>query len=127
MHICEFCNTQFIPRPQVIKPRACNKSKCQRLRQRANEREWHRRNRHLSSTKYHRIRRRQREDKIKKLNKAMIKCFSVGKEFLGLPVNTDILSSILFNSFLELGLRKINKFWMVDILNNFEQLKLDFT
>ena len=81
----------------------------------------------MSSTKYHRIRRRQREDKIKKLNKAMIKCFSVGKEFLGLPVNTDILSSILFNSFLELGLRKINKFWMVDILNNFEQLKLDFT
>ena len=35
MQICEFCHTEFIPRPQIKKPRACSHSACQKKRQRA--------------------------------------------------------------------------------------------
>ena len=63
MCTCEFCNTEFEPRPQVKNPRAC--SNCQNARQRANEKEW--RNRHLGlyDGKYHQVKRESRNAAIK--------------------------------------------------------------
>ncbi|HLE12044.1 MAG: hypothetical protein A2504_05955 [Bdellovibrionales bacterium RIFOXYD12_FULL_39_22] len=90
MCTCEFCNTEFTPRPQVKNPRACNNNPCQRLRQAANEREWRQLNDHLNSKEYHQIRRNQRIDKIKKINAVVIKSLSIGAEFLGLPIDVKV-------------------------------------
>ncbi len=124
MCICEFCNTEYRPRPQVKNPRACNNDRCQKLRQAANEREWRKIHDHLDSKEYHQIRRKQRLEKINKLNAAIIKSFSVGVDFLGLPINIDVFSAIFRHLFSGLGLRKMNKFWTVDLLYNFDHLEL---
>ena len=124
MYTCEFCNTEFLPRPQVKNPRACNKDVCQRRRQASNEKEWRKRHIHLASKNYHQIRRKQRLEKIKKLIKSIVRSFSIGIDFLGLPVDIKSFTTILEHLFYSLGLRKINKFWSVDLLYNFEQLDL---
>ncbi len=52
MHCCEFCGSEFLARPQVKCPRACNN--CQVKRQRANERAWHARHLHFDDQYHHR-------------------------------------------------------------------------
>jgi len=125
MCICEFCNTEFQPRPQVKNPRACNKDSCQKLRQTSNEREWRKSNEHLDSKEYHQIRRKQRNEKINKLFLAIIKSLSIGVNFIGLPFNIHSFSDFFKDIFLQLGLRKLNKFWDVNLLYDFDQLDLN--
>ena len=107
MHCCEFCSTHFLSRPQVKNPRAC--SNCQKLRQRANEREWHEKHTHFDDA-YHGIRRKQREQKIFKLVSILIACLRVGQSLSGIKFDSEKFTKILEVSFLELGVRQINKF-----------------
>ena len=108
MHECEFCRTEFLSRPQVKKPRACEK--CQNHRQRANEREWHERHKHFDD-RYHRIRREQRLRAIEKLVHKLIECLTVGLRLSGVVMELKIFSEILENVLVDLGVRRINKFW----------------
>lgn len=107
MHRCEFCRTEFIARPQVKNPRACEK--CQTLRQRANEKAWHARHTHFKDH-YHRIRRAQRLQRIRALVYVVIECLRVGQRLLGLAIKLEIFSDIFEQSLVELGVRQINKF-----------------
>jgi len=124
MSICEFCNTEYQPRPQVKNPRACNKDACQCRRQASNEREWRKSNDHLNSKQYHQIRRKQRLEKIRKLNSIIIKSFSVGIDYLGLPIKIDMFTAFFEYLFSSLGIREINKFWAIDLIYNFNELEL---
>ncbi len=126
MHICEFCNTTFEPRPQTKKPRACNNDKCQKKRQAVNEKEWRCKHQDLSSPRYHQIRRKQRQDKIDLILNVLIRCFSIGKEFLDIPLLIQDFSNILAKLLSRLGIRSINKFWSIDLINNFDGLDLSF-
>jgi len=107
MHCCEFCHTHFSCRPQVKNPRAC--SNCQVERQRTNEREWHEKHTHFNDA-YHGIRRKQREQKIFKLVSILIACLRVGQSLSGIKLDSEKFSKILEVRFLELGVRRINKF-----------------
>lgn len=126
MCTCEFCHTEFVPRPQVKNARACNNDRCQKLRQAANEREWREVHTQLDSKEYHRIRRKQRIEKLKKVNSAFKKSFKIGVDFLGLPINIDAFLAIFESLLSPIGIRKINKVWTVDLINNFEQLDIDY-
>ena len=116
MCTCEFCNTEFEPRPQVKNPRAC--SNCQNARQRANEKEW--RNRHLGlyDGKYHQVKRESRNAAIKTKVKDLIKCVEVGGTLLGIAITKEIQESfgdILLKFLFGLGIRRANKFWPLEI------------
>lgn len=113
---CEFCHTEYQPRPQVINPRACGQAICQRDRQRANERAWRVDNRHLSSKEYHRVRREQRGRRVHTVAAAILKCIEVGSMFLGQPVDCGAFSKFLIAFLSELGIRRANKFWQIDIV-----------
>lgn len=126
MHKCEFCNTIFTPRSQTKNPRACKNESCQKQRQYANEKEWRQKNKHLSDSKYHQIRRQQRQQKINTLIKSFLYCFEIGKNFLNLPFSTDAFFRFFQNTISKLGIRSINKFWNFDIINNFNDLNTDF-
>lgn len=107
MHCCEFCRTEFLARPQVKKPRACNN--CQGDRQRANERAWHRRHAHFDD-RYHSVRREQRLRKIKELADALVECLRVGQSLLGFSIKLAPFAEKLGEFLAELGVRRINKF-----------------
>lgn len=126
MHKCEFCGTIFSPRPQTKKPRACKNESCQKQRQYSNEKNWREKNKHLSDSKYHQIRRQQRQQKLNTLIKALLYCFEIGKDFLALPILTSTFYQYFKNMILQLGIRSINKFWDFDIINNFDDLDIDF-
>jgi hypothetical protein len=111
---CEFCQCNFEHRPQVKNPRACGKLACQRLRQRTNEREWRDRQPLSPGANYHEIRRGQRTRKIKRIAATLTKCFETGRRFLGLDVSIEVFAKILEVALLDLGLRKINKFWRIE-------------
>ena len=116
MHCCEFCHTHFSCRPQVKNPRAC--SNCQVERQRTNKREWHEKHTHFNDA-YHGIRRKQREQKILKFVSILIECLRVGQRLSGLKFDSQKFSLILEVHLLELGVRQINKFWMLENANDF--------
>lgn len=107
MHECEFCCTEFLPRPQVKKPRACEG--CQSLRQRANEREWHAKQVKFSD-EYHRTRRGQRLKLIEALLKVLMECLGVGGRLLGMTLNIEKFCEVLSRFLVDLGVRRINKF-----------------
>jgi hypothetical protein len=116
MCTCEFCNTEFEPRPQVKNPRAC--SNCQKARQRANEKSW--RNKHLGlyDGKYHQVKRECRKAAIKTKVKDLIKCVEVGGTLLGIAITKEIQESfcdIFLKFFASLGIRRANKVWPLKI------------
>jgi hypothetical protein len=113
MHKCEFCNTEFQPRPQVKKPRAC--SSCQVQRQRSNEKDWRSRNPRYSNAIYHELMRRSREKKLKAVIEALLECIRIGKTMSGLTFEARELSSLLTEFVLGLGVRRLNKFWSFEI------------
>ena len=116
MCTCEFCNTEFTPRPQVKKPRAC--SNCQKLRQKANEKSWRTKHLGIYDRKYHRIKREVRQSEIRTKAKDVIRCIKVGGTLLGVNLSEEIQQSMneLFLKFLsDLGIRRANKFWPVTI------------
>lgn len=123
MCTCEFCHTSFQPRPQTKNPRACNNDRCQKMRQSDNERQWRQKHSHLCSSSYHRVRRKQRRDKIDLIISALIRCFKVGKDLLGFPISIDDLSVFITTMLSRLGIRVINKLWEVDLINHFEKLE----
>lgn len=113
---CEFCHTEFEPRAQVKKPRACPNNLCQQSRQRANEKSWREKHTHLSSKEYHRIRRKQRIRKLKNVAESILKCLEVGAEFLNQTIDRNAFSDFLITFISELGIRRANKFWLEQIL-----------
>lgn len=116
MCTCEFCSTEFEPRPQVKNPKACQD--CQKARQRANEKAW--RNKHLGiyNGKYHQVKRECRKAALKTKVKDLVKCVEVGGTLLGLIITKEIresLGDILLKFLSCLGIRYANKFWPLEI------------
>ena len=107
---CEFCLKNFTPRPQVKTPRAC--SNCQRLRQRSNERDWHRRNQGLYDAKYHQSQRIQRHQYLKKCVEKIIRFCQAGSRLFEEPVSISSLKQIMLPFFIQLGVRAANKLWL---------------
>lgn len=119
MCVCEFCSQEFIPRPQVKKPRACKD--CQAKRQRANEIDWRKRNMHLVCKKYHQVRRDQRYKKLSQLAAYISHCMTTGFKMINIgqkhPNFNALIKWIL--PILQLtGIRRANKFW-IDNMDNF--------
>jgi hypothetical protein len=119
MHCCEFCSNEFLARPQVKKPRACNE--CQSQRQRANEKAWHARHTHFND-KYHRIRRDERNKRIEKLVLILVECLRVGQQLMGTTIKFESFSDYFVDWFSRLGVRRINKFWSFKNDDEFESL-----
>lgn len=111
MKCCEFCLTEFHPRPQVKKPRACSRVECQKLRQIQNEKEWRERNPEYPGEKYYEIKRSQRKRRIQSIAKSLIKCIEVGGKLFGIEIIMEDFSRILEELLFGLGVRRINKFW----------------
>ena len=105
---CTYCNCTYLPRPQVKNPKACKKNRCQKLRQRDNERSWHQKNRDIYDSKYARIQREIRKVKIKKMIQTIINALAIGLRFNGHDFNENFKNLTLFLS--ELGIRQLNKF-----------------
>ena len=122
VHKCEFCHTEFIPRPQVKKPRACNHSACQKRRQRANEREWKQRFSLYLDAEYHRSQRLERRKLLKSVVLGLLRCLSTGKELLDFSFRVDLLSPVIEKFIFDLGMRQVNKFWSDFYKNNFKSL-----
>ena len=113
---CKYCNTLYGPRPQVKNPRACDKESCQMARQRDNEKEWREQHRKNYDKEYQEQQRVVRDDAINDVTNNIIKCLEIGKEFLGsignANFNLDEFKTILSCFFSNLGIRRINKFWI---------------
>lgn len=111
MKCCEFCLSEFHPRPQVKNPRACQRLECQKLRQIQNEKEWRSRNPDYPGEKYYEINRSQRRRHIRCVVQSMLRCFEVGGKLFGLQIIMEEFSQVLEGFLLGLGVRRINKFW----------------
>ena len=107
MHICEFCNTFYTPRPQVKRPRACKN--CQQKRQKANEKAWRERNRGLYDRKYHAVLRERRCQTIQCIISMFMKVIKIGSTFIGQEINTDQIEQYFSELFRSLGIRKLKK------------------
>ena len=111
LHQCEFCPASFQPRAQVKNPRACPKFECQRKCQRSNEVQWRERNGTLSDPHYHNLRRRARLMHLQTIAEVIGRCFRTGATFLNEKVSPEHFQEFLLQFLLDLGIRKINKFW----------------
>jgi len=122
-HQCEFCHDEFVPRPQVKHPRACQK--CQQHRQKKNEEEWRKKNKDLYSSIDHRTYREQRGRRISGLVMFVLRSMKIGFSFLGLTelqTTHKDLEKDLVRFFDRIGLRQINKFWPDLLLQDFTTL-----
>ena len=106
MRTCEFCHTDFKPRPQVKKPRAC--ANCQGKRQRSNEYDWRLRNPQYSSGEYHELMREKRKRWLKEAAERLLKCVEVGRNFLGVSFSIDGMEIVLTEFLTSLGTRRLN-------------------
>jgi hypothetical protein len=111
VHQCEFCGASFHPRAQVKNPRACERAECQRRRQRSNELAWRQRNDVVSDPEYHRVCRRARLKRLEQIAVVLSRCLSTGATFLNQKISFESMQGVLLEFILELGIRKINKFW----------------
>lgn len=111
VHQCEFCPASFRPRPQVKNPRACERSECQRRRQRSNELSWRQRNSTASDPKYHRLRKQARLGQLRRVSLLIGRCFNTGARFLGESMSLDPVQALFLQFLVSLGIRKINKLW----------------
>lgn len=114
MKKCTYCSKLYKPRPQVKNPISCNAPSCQKKRQRANEKDWHKRNEDRFDSKYHRRKRNLRNRRIKKLTLDLVEVILVGCRFKKFTYCEASIFSVFHRIFLELGLRGINKFWLPD-------------
>jgi hypothetical protein len=108
MHQCEFCPNLFSPRPQVKRPRAC--SNCQFLRQQENEKTWHSKNKEKHDALYHRVQKGLRVETLSEISKKVCEWLRIGMEFKGGSVDVKELGKLLLRFFLDLGIRRVNKF-----------------
>ena len=114
MNTCEFCSTDYRPRPQVKKPRACER--CQMQRQRSNEKDWRIRNPRYSSALYHRVQRCVRTRRLNAIAQLLLKCVQVGKDMMGMAVAMEVLTPALGEFLQQLGIRRANKFWRGEVV-----------
>ena len=108
---CEFCNREFSPRPQVKYPRACFERSCQAERQKTNEKDWRNRQDVIRPNSYDSLQRGLRTAAIKKIVAEILKCLGIGRRMSGFSdfgaSSVDFFTQI----FLNLGIRRTNKFW----------------
>lgn len=127
MHCCEFCLSEYVVRPQVINPRACQAFECQLKRQRLNERDWRLRHPELRGTRYHSIRRQQRLQRIQMMATILQRCLQIGVDLLGVKIGIDPFLEDFKEFLLNMGVRRINKFWLFEESNDFTDLDGNFT
>lgn len=123
LHKCEFCQDDFISRPQVKHPRAC--SKCQSVRQRKNEAEWREKHKWLYSSIDHQAYRAERLKKISLLVLLILQSLKIGFSFFGLiEFNTSNrnMERVLAQFLNRIGLRQINKLWPDVLSQDYESL-----
>jgi len=104
---CEYCNATYTPREQVKRPRACNNSKCQKMRQADNERAWRSKNQGLYDNKYHQIKSSERHKNLSILIDIIIESLLTGFRFSGVSFSQD--RKIFFELFSTIGIRELNK------------------
>jgi len=104
---CSYCHDIYTPRVQVKNPKACNKSECQKHRQRDNERDWHQKNKNLYDQKYHQIKRKIRKENFDTIINLVIDALLIGLRFKGKNIKDNLQKLTLF--FSSLGIRQINK------------------
>ena len=110
LHTCEFCGKRYHPRAQVKNPRACSNLKCQAARQRANEREWHRKNAFRFDGEYFQAWRKSCHKRRSELGERMVEALKAGVTFrqdLGLDLETTLKLLVEFLS--NLGMGSVNK------------------
>ena len=122
MHCCEFCLVEYEVRPQVKKPRACQKPECQGKRQRLNEREWRDRHRGLYDANYYEVMRERRTERIQSIATSFQKCIQIGVNLTGMDLRMVEFRVVFERFLLRLGVRQINKFWVIDNLHDFAGL-----
>ena len=127
MHCCEFCLSEYVVRPQVINPRACQAFECQLKRQRLNEREWRLKHPELRGTRYHSVRRQQRLQRILMIATILQRCLQIGVDLLGVKIGIDTFSEDLKKFLLNIGVRRINKFWLFEESSDFADLSEEFS
>ena len=122
MHCCEFCLADYEVRPQVKKPRACQLPECQAKRQRANEYEWRGRHLGLYDSKYHEVMRERRARRIRSIATSFQKCIQIGVTLAGVDLKLAEFGLVFEKFLLGLGVRQINKFWMLENAQDFAGL-----
>ena len=111
--ICSYCHKSFIPRSQVKNPKACSERKCQKRRQRDNEKDWRSRNKGLYDHRYHAIQKRKRLEELKQKAQRILKALEVGGRFLGENLRFEVVERFFFQFLIELGVRQANKLWLI--------------
>lgn|GEM_PF-1627964 len=124
---CEFCSILFSPRPQTKNPRACKNNRCQRERQRDNERKWRKRNQSAYDSEYYEIQREKRIRQIESTYHLILKCLKTGSTFLNQQINFNEFIKIFHKIFLSLGVKCINKLCPIDKSNNSNKLTVNPT
>lgn len=113
MHQCTYCNCKFNSRPQVKDPKACLSPKCQKQRQRDNERLWHEKRRHKFDKKYHDKKRKARKSALSGMLDKIVGAVKIGFTFNAQGFDTDLFQVMLSQFLLVMGLRRANKLWSV--------------
>ena len=125
LHTCEFCSTQFEPRPQIKNPKACNKETCQRARQRQNENDWHQKHKdfYIKNAKYHKEQRIERYRLIMQIINDLLDAMFSGFRFKKIQVNCELFKTLFHNFMCRIGIRKINKFYSAEKLFINQQIR----
>ncbi len=111
LHTCKFCGSQYCPRAQVKNPRACSNPACQAARQRANELEWHEKNRDRYGKEYYRRWRKNTHKRRLELQKKLSDAIKIGLTFNeGQSFDCQPWNDLVFGFFDSLSMRQINKF-----------------
>lgn len=112
MYKCEFCHAMFVARPQVKRPRACQK--CQKRRQLDNQKTWRIKNKGLEGMgAYFKVWRESRGQRIRQWVERLMRCLGTGGMFHGEKLNTDAIRAVLLKFISALGIRAANKLWIV--------------
>ncbi len=81
------------------------------MRQRSNELTWRQSNSAVIDPQYHRIRKAARLKRLRQILELISRCLRTGATFLNEKIPFEVTQEFLFQFLLELGVRKINKFW----------------
>lgn len=109
MHHCTYCNCKINSRPQVKNPKACLHPKCQKERQRDNERLWHEKQRGKFNAEYHKKQRKLRKSAISGMLEKIVKALNNGFLLIGQRFDKDSFKDLFRQFLMGLGLRRANK------------------
>jgi hypothetical protein len=110
---CEFCGELFSPRAQTKKPRACSDEKCQKARQKQNQKAWREREKPYYPADYHRRKRQERSGKLALLAKKLCDLLSIGAELKNVliePTRLGVIMAEVLGSLGILGAKKLCPF-----------------